>query len=153
MFYLLHGTDVHKSRKKLHEMLGVLSKKRPNSEVFRLTTENWSESQFDELTSSQGLFDSKYIVVLDGILERKEIKNYFLERLGSVKDSDKLVFFGVCMTVQKMLWFLRTKASSARSYIPQRKRAYHCLLPIQDAPKNNFLFLYVPEFRPAQQYT
>ena len=88
MIYLLHGTDTHKSRAKLHEMLNALGKKRPNSEVFRITAENWSERQFDELLSAQGLFDQKYIVVLDGILEKKDIKNYIIERLAEMKSAE-----------------------------------------------------------------
>ena len=88
MIYLLHGTDTHKARKKLHEMLDILIKKRPNSELFKVTTENWSESQFDELLSAQGLFDQKYIVVLDGLFEKKDIKERVLDRLKEMKGAE-----------------------------------------------------------------
>lgn len=90
MIYFLHGTDFHKSREKLREMLGVLKKKRPNAEVFRLTDENWNDAQFDELLGSQGLFDQKYIVVLDKLFERKEIKSYVLDRLDALRDGENV---------------------------------------------------------------
>ncbi|MCX6702038.1 MAG: hypothetical protein NTX96_02475 [Candidatus Zambryskibacteria bacterium] len=86
MIYFLHGTDIHKSRKKMHEILQNLSTKRPNSEIFKITTENWSESQLDELIKSQGLFDQKYIIVLDFLLSNKEIKEYILNRLKEMQD-------------------------------------------------------------------
>ncbi len=87
MIYLLHGTDTHKARAKLHEMLGILTKKRPNSELFKITTENWSEGQFNELLSSQGLFDQKYIVVLDGLFDKKDIKDCVMGKLSEMKEA------------------------------------------------------------------
>ena len=57
MIYLIYGTDTHKTRKKLHELLDTALKKRPGAELFKITTENWSETQFDELLVSQGLFE------------------------------------------------------------------------------------------------
>jgi len=86
MIYFLHGTDTHKSRKKMHEVLQSLSVKRPNSEIFKITGENWSETQFDELVESQGLFDQKYIVVLDFLLGNKEIKECVLNKLKKMQE-------------------------------------------------------------------
>jgi DNA polymerase III delta subunit len=88
MIYFLYGNDTHKARAKLHEMLDALAKKRPDSEVFKLTSENWSEGQFDELLASQGLFDQKYIVVLDMLFEKKDIKGYILDRLEEAKAAE-----------------------------------------------------------------
>lgn len=88
MLYFLYGTDTHKSRGKLHELLTTLSKKRPESEVFKITTENWSEVQFEELLVSQGLFDQKYIVVLDNLFEKKDIKEFIIERIEQTKDDE-----------------------------------------------------------------
>ncbi len=86
MLYFLHGTDTHTSRQKLHELLDTLEKKRPDASVFRMTSENWSESQFDELLCAQGLFDQKYIVVMDMLCEKKDIKEYVLDRIEQTKD-------------------------------------------------------------------
>lgn len=86
MIYFIHGTDTHKSRKKMHEILQGLSVKRPNSEVFKLTPENWSEVQFEELVQSLGLFEQKYIVVLDFLFSNKEAKEFILERLNRMQE-------------------------------------------------------------------
>lgn len=72
MLYFLYGTDTNESRKKLQALLSTLAKKRPDAEVFRLKEDNWNEATFQELLSAQGLFDQKYIAVLDGLLEYKE---------------------------------------------------------------------------------
>ncbi len=93
MFYFLHGTDTHKAREKLHDLLKLAQKKRPDAEIFKITTENWSESQFDELLVSQGLFEQKYTVVLDNLFENKEVKEYVVDRLEEVKDSDQIFLF------------------------------------------------------------
>lgn len=88
MIYFLHGTDTNKSRKRMHEILQSLLAKRPNSEVFKITTENWSEGQFDELISSQGLFEQKYVVVLDFVFGDKSAKEYISDRLAQMKDTE-----------------------------------------------------------------
>ncbi|MEI6843201.1 MAG: hypothetical protein WCK48_01685 [bacterium] len=87
MIYFLHGTDTHKTRRKLHEVLDILKKKRPNAEVFKITAENWSESRLTELLSSQGLFDEKYIVILDGLLDKGESKDCIMGNLGEIQKS------------------------------------------------------------------
>jgi DNA polymerase III delta subunit len=88
MIYFLHGTDTKNSRKKMHEILGQLSAKRPNSEVFKITGENWSEEQFDELLAAQGLFEKKYIVVLDFVLSQKDAREYVLEKLKEMQEAE-----------------------------------------------------------------
>ncbi len=93
MYYFLHGTDTHKAREKLHNLLDLAKKKRPGAEVFKMTTENWGEGQFDELLVAQGLFEQKYTVVLDNLFEKKDIKEYVLDRLEGLKESDQIFLF------------------------------------------------------------
>ncbi len=90
MFYFLYGTDTHKARRKLHELLKLAKDKRPEAELFKITSENWSEGQFDELLIARGLFEQKYTVVLDSLFERKEIKEYVLERLQNLAESEQI---------------------------------------------------------------
>jgi DNA polymerase III delta subunit len=90
MLYVIYGIDTHKARKKLHELLDLAQKKRPGAELFKITSENWSDGQFDELLVSQGLFESKYTVVLDNLFEKKDYKTYILERLAGLRDSEQV---------------------------------------------------------------
>lgn len=90
MLYVIYGTDTHKARAKLHDLLDLAKKKRPEAELFKLTTENWSEGQFDELLVAQGLFEQKYTTVLDNLFEKKDIKSYVMERLEGMKESEQI---------------------------------------------------------------
>jgi DNA polymerase III delta subunit len=90
MLYLIYGSDTHKARRKLHELLQLAEKKRAGAELFKITSENWSEGQFDELLVSQGLFESKYTVVLDNLFEKIDIKHYVLERLEGMQNSEQI---------------------------------------------------------------
>ncbi len=92
MLYLIYGKDNIKSRKKLHELLDFAKKKRPDAEIFRITTENWIEGQLGELVSSQGLFDQKYTVVLDNLFEKKDTKESILEKISEMAESEQLFF-------------------------------------------------------------
>ena len=90
MFYFLYGKNSKESRKKLHSLVEILHSKRPGSEIFRINDENWSDAQFDELLVAQGLFDQKYIIVLDSLFSKKEIKEFILERAKEMKESDNV---------------------------------------------------------------
>lgn len=72
----------------MHDILQTLSSKRPNSEIFKLNVENWSEGQFEELTASQGLFEKKYIVVLDFILGAKDKRDFVLDKIKEMSESE-----------------------------------------------------------------
>lgn len=90
MIYLIYGTDTHKARQKLHELLDIAKKKRPDAELFKITSENWSDSQFEELLVAQGLFQPKYTVVLDNVFEKKDFKAFVVERLKEMAESEQI---------------------------------------------------------------
>jgi DNA polymerase III delta subunit len=90
MFYFLYGKNTKESRTKLNSLVGILHGKRPGSEIFRMNDENWSDAQFDELLVAQGLFDQKYIIVLDSLFTKKEIKEFVLDRTKEMKESDNV---------------------------------------------------------------
>lgn len=93
MLYFLHGTDTDKARAKAHEMLDSLQKKKPDAEVFRLVSDNWSNSRLDELTGSQGLFERKFIVSASRLFEDKEIKEEVLKKLPEIAQSENIFIF------------------------------------------------------------
>ena len=93
MIYLLYGNDTHTSRKKLHILLNGLFKKRPDAEYFHITSENMSEFSTEELISSQGLFEQKYIVVLDSLFENKDVKEELLSLLKDMQGAEHIFIF------------------------------------------------------------
>ena len=133
MIYLLFGTDTHLARKKLHELLALAEKKRPDAELFKLTTENWSEAQFDELLVSQGLFEHKYTVVLDNIFEKKDSKAYVLDKLEEMKNSDQIFLIlegGVDAASLKRLEKFSVKTQQFDK--PEGKKPYFNVFAITD---------------------
>jgi len=90
MLYFLYGTDTKKARAKLHELLDILKKKKPIAEVFRIESEQWDNTQFEELLWGQGLFEQKYIVVFDHVLESAEAKERIVHFLKEVAASDNM---------------------------------------------------------------
>lgn len=90
MLYFLYGTDTEKARKKLHELLDLAHKKRPEAELFRINSHNFNEGVLRELANSQGLFEKKYTVFLDSVLENKENKEILMEMLEELKISEQI---------------------------------------------------------------
>lgn len=90
MIYLVHGNDNNLVRDKLHGLLRALSIKKPNAEVFRITSEDWAKEKIDELMESQGLFERKYIVVLDYLLGNKEAAEVLFSKLAELKSSENV---------------------------------------------------------------
>ncbi len=90
MLYVIYGSDTHKARAKLHDLLELAKKKRQEAELFKITTENWSEPQFDELLVAQGLFEQKYTTVLDNLFEKKDIKSFVMDKLEEMKESEQI---------------------------------------------------------------
>lgn len=90
MYYFLHGKNTKEAHKKLKSLVEILHKKREHAEIFRMNIENWNEGQFNELLMAQGLFDQKYIVILDSLFESKEVKEIILDKVKEMKESENV---------------------------------------------------------------
>jgi len=90
MLYFLHGNNTQKSRKKLHSLLDLLLKKKPNASFFKLDTDNFNEGKIEELLFSQGLFEQKYIVQLDSLFEDKEFSKFLIKKLKDLQESENI---------------------------------------------------------------
>lgn len=90
MIYFYYGTDIDKSRTKSHELIESLRKKKPDASFFKMNTETWSESKLQEYIGSQGLFSNKYIVFLDRLCEKKDVKDEFVGRLKEISESENI---------------------------------------------------------------
>ena len=117
MLYVIYGTDGHKARKKLHELLDLAEKKRPGAEIFKITSENWGEAQFDELLVSRGLFEQKYTVVLDNLFEKKDIKDYVMDRLEEVGESEQIFLILDGKIDAPSLWTLEKHAKQVQEFV------------------------------------
>ena len=89
MLYIYAGPDIERARAKLRATVGSLRAKYPQALFIRFTTEDIEKINFLELTESQALFKSNYVVVFDNLLaELPETIDFIKE----FKDSDNLFF-------------------------------------------------------------
>ena len=93
MFYFLYGEDKDKARKKAHELIDGLVKKRPNASFFKIDGENFSLGKLEEMIGGQGLFESKQIVFLDNVLEDKETKEEIADKIKEIAESPNAFVF------------------------------------------------------------
>lgn len=90
MIYFYYGTDTDKSRTKAHELIDSLRKKKPDAAFFNINSENFNPAQLQEYVGSQGLFSNKYIVFLDRLCEKKEVKVEFIDMLKEISESENI---------------------------------------------------------------
>ncbi|MEK7390622.1 MAG: hypothetical protein AAB635_00615 [Patescibacteria group bacterium] len=62
-------------------LVSALQKKRPNALVFRMSGDEWNRDSFDGIATGQGLFENKYIVVLDSLFQNEEAAEYLKDKL------------------------------------------------------------------------
>lgn len=93
MFYFLYGEDKDKARRKAHELIDGLTKKRPNASFFKVDSENFELGKLEEMIGGQGLFEIKQIVFLDNVLENKETKNAVSDKIKDIADSPNVFIF------------------------------------------------------------
>ena len=90
MLYVLFGTDGQKTRDKLHNLIEQLHTRRPDAELFRVDVEHFNPEEVEGYISSQGLFENKYIVVLDKIFENEESRDFVLGLIKEIGESDNV---------------------------------------------------------------
>ena len=71
MIYLLHGTDIERSREKLRSLMASLVAKKPDASRIKFTDETFNSAEFPGLVGGQGLFSNKLIVEFDRVFEKK----------------------------------------------------------------------------------
>ncbi len=87
MIYLLHGADTDKSRLKMHELADSLKKKKPDAAYFKMDAEHWDQAELEEYCGGQGLFENKFIIVLDHLMDDEDIAPVFLEQIDKIAAS------------------------------------------------------------------
>lgn len=90
MIYFFHGTDIDKARTKAHELVDSLRKKKPDAAFFIINSENFNLVQLQEYIGGQGLFSNKYIVFLDRLCEKKDVKEEFINVLKEISESENI---------------------------------------------------------------
>ena len=90
MLYLLYGDDTAKSRDKVNALIKALLSKKQDAMLLRINGENFSPAEMINHISSQGLFESKSIIVLDMLFEDATDKAIVLDHLEGLGTSDNV---------------------------------------------------------------
>ncbi len=87
MLYIITGNDIDKGRAKLTALRATLEKKRPDAAVFVTDDESFDVSRMAELIGGQGLFDEKYIVILDRVLAHPEAADFLTKHAEAIAET------------------------------------------------------------------
>ncbi|MEK9167936.1 MAG: hypothetical protein AAB769_01250 [Patescibacteria group bacterium] len=90
MLYFLHGSDTKKTREKARALVASLRAKKPDAGVFVLEGATATKDALAEFAGGRGLFESKYIVRLNGVLETAEEKEIILAMAKELAESDNI---------------------------------------------------------------
>lgn len=126
MLYFLYGNDTQKARKKLNTLINALLAKKKDAMLLRVNNENFSPSDVRDLASTQGLFESKSIIVFDSIFENTTDKEILLDNVKDLQESqnvfiileekpDKKSITKITKYAEKVQEFLLPKGSETRS--------------------------------------
>lgn len=92
MLYVYYGSDVKKARAKLQSTTNALRKKNPDAHYVRITADTFADYNLEELTQSQALFKSEYIVVFDTVSMLDEHQEMLLSWLKELADAPHAFF-------------------------------------------------------------
>ena len=118
MFYILHGQDTYRSREKFNELVSHFKTKVSDLGFFRIEGENFSEAEFKELLRGKTLFEKKYVVVCDEVLENKEALNFILGSLDDLAKTDNMFLFLEEEVDEKVLEEFKKQAYKIQEYKP-----------------------------------
>ena len=88
MIVFVYGSDIDKVNKEATSRLESLRTKRPDAGFFKMDDETFEEVRFEELIFGQGLFDKKFIVHLQRVMENKEARECILTHLEELAESE-----------------------------------------------------------------
>lgn len=87
MLYVFHGSDVSTAAKKAHALVDSLRAKKPDAAYVAINADHWSRAAIEENIGGQGLFSSKYIVLIDRVTENAEAKEQVGEFVPAMQES------------------------------------------------------------------
>lgn len=88
MIYLFHGSDTAKVRAKAFAWLAAARAKQPDAAYVRLNSADITEANLEQVASTQGLFFSRTLALLDDPFAQKESGETLLEHLTLLADSE-----------------------------------------------------------------
>lgn len=118
MFYLLYGKDTYRSREKLNELVLHFKTKVSDLGFFKIEGESFNEAEFEGLLKSKTLFEKKYIVVCDRVMENKQAADFVVENLKNCAESENIFLFWEEELDEKNLEKFKKHAAKVQNFEP-----------------------------------
>jgi len=90
MLYIYHGTNTSKSGDKARALADSLRAKKPDAAFVEINSDNWNPTIIEEHLGGQGLFSNKYIVFLNRVADKEDIRDKVIEMLPDMKESSNI---------------------------------------------------------------
>lgn len=90
MIYFIHGTDIDKAKAKARDLVDSLRKKKPDASFFKIDADNWNPAAMEEYVGAQGLFENKFIILVDRIGEDKVRREELIDAVGMMAESNNI---------------------------------------------------------------
>lgn len=129
MLYVYHGSDINKARAKVRKTIDALRAKQPNATYLRVYGDEFLTVDTIELTASQGLFKSAYIVLLDSILASVDAEKYFAGALDAYVDAEHIFVLLQQDINPKLLTKIQKSAHKVEEFVARPVHAAAALNP------------------------
>lgn len=99
MIYFFYGdnTDL------INESCNKIADSFSSSPVFKINSTDFEPNKIEELILSQGMFSENLVVILDGVLEKKDNEEYFLDKIEEIFKSPNIFIFKEKKALKKVL--------------------------------------------------
>ena len=124
MLYIFHGSDHTALREKLASVRHTLHTKRPDAELFKLDDpEQVTPAALEELAGGQGLFEQKYIVQLDRVIDDQKARDAISDAAEMLGSSDNVFLLAEDQLEQQTLTKLEGHAHAVHHFPVKKKEA------------------------------
>ena len=120
MIYLFAGDDVAKKRSAYEKFLSPFSSR---GEITFINKNSFNKGELESLYSGSGLFADKFTVVLEGILEYEDHRDFVLGKLENMGESESsFIFIEGKLTKPVLELFKKARAELNIFELPKEKK-------------------------------
>jgi len=120
MLYLYYGENDIENIKKARAFVKKIIGKKPDTHVFILDTDAFSQGEWEEKIVGQGLFEKEFVVYGNKVCEDETCKVFLAERIKDIKES-KNIFILVERNLESKTRILFEKHSEEVFYNDEKK--------------------------------